>query len=185
MEAAAVAKSELRNRYRRDRELTYISGSWMHILQCAEFTNAHRIASYISYGVEPETSDLNQAIIKSGRELFIPQMQSDKSLLWFSWNGDAQSLKKKGKILEPVGGEPQDPQAIDLIIVPTLHANRLGYRLGQGGGSYDRALAEMSAWKLGLIYAGELSADELPHEPHDQRLDAVATPEMIIRFTNK
>ena len=185
MEAVGRAKSELRNRYRSDRELTYIPGSWMHILHCAEFANARRIASYISYGVEPETSDLNLAIIKSGRELVIPQMQSDKSLLWYSWNGDLKNLKKKGKVLEPIGGDVVDPTTIDAIIVPTLHANRSGYRLGQGGGSYDRALAQMSAWKIGLIYAGELSAEELPHEAHDQKLDAVSTPEMIIRFTSK
>ncbi len=183
MEAVGRAKSELRSQYRLDRELTYIPGSWLHILNSEEFTNAHCIASYISYGYEPETSDLNTAILKSGRQLLIPQLQNDNSLLWFAWDGDLKSLKKKGKVLEPHSGTPVDSATIDVAVVPTLQANRAGYRLGQGGGSYDRALTQMSAWKIGLIYAGELTAEEMPHEAHDQRLDAVATPEMIIRFS--
>ncbi len=182
MEAAAQVKRELRNRYRQDREQTYIPGSWMHILNSSEFTNAQCIASYISYGVEPETSDLNQAIVKSGRTLLVPQLQNDNSLLWFAWDGDLKSLKRKGKIYEPSTGAAVDSATIDVIIVPTLHVNRTGYRLGQGGGSYDRTLAEMKAWKIGLIYGGEVTAEDLPVESHDQALDAVATPEMIIRF---
>jgi len=185
MEAKGASKSELRNHYRRERELTYIPGSWMHILESAEINGAHRIASYISYGTEPDTSELNRLIISKGIDLVIPAMQSNLSLTWHSWNGDLSSLKKKGKVLEPTSDAVIDPATIDVVIVPTLHVNRSGYRLGQGGGSYDRALPFISGWKIGLIYSGELTAEELPVESHDQRLDAVATPEMIVRFTQK
>jgi len=184
MELRGQQKSELRSYFRKERELRYLPGSWLHILESAEFSGVKVIASYLSYGTEPETSDLNQAIIKKGLTLLIPSMQSDKDLLWYAWDGDPAKLRKKGKILEPVKGEAVDPSMIEAAIVPTLHANRSGYRLGQGGGSYDRALSKITGWKLGLIYSGELTAEELPIEPHDQKLDAVATPEMIVRFAN-
>ncbi|MSW14427.1 MAG: 5-formyltetrahydrofolate cyclo-ligase [Actinobacteria bacterium] len=185
MEPKGMSKSELRNHYRRERELTYIPGSWLHILASAEFNGVARIASYLSYGTEPDTAELNRTILAKGIDLVIPAMQSDKSLLWYSWNGEISSLKKKGKIYEPSDGTPIDPASIDVVIVPTLHANRSGFRLGQGGGSYDRALTQIHGWKIGLIYSGELTAEELPIESHDQKLDAVATPEMIVRFTAK
>jgi 5-formyltetrahydrofolate cyclo-ligase len=54
--------------------------------------------------------------------------------------------------------------------------------LGQGGGFYDRALVHLNAWKIGLVYAGELSSEELPHEAHDVPLDAAATPSIVVRF---
>ena len=183
MEASGVSKSDLRNRFRKDRELTYIPGSWLHILESAEFSGKRRIASYISYGYEPETRDLNSAIIKRGIELVLPATQKDNSLLWYLWDGNETSLKKRGKVLEPHLGTPVDSSTIDLFIVPTLHVNRSGYRLGQGGGSYDRALAGSTAWKIGLIYSHEITAEEIPVEPHDQKLDAAATPEMIVRFS--
>jgi 5-formyltetrahydrofolate cyclo-ligase len=57
--------------------------------------------------------------------------------------------------------------------------------LGQGGGSYDRALARTSAWKVALVYPGELSSEAIPSEPHDQKVDAAATAEILVRFTER
>ena len=66
----------------------------------------------------------------------------------------------------------------DLVVTPLLAFDRLGRRLGQGGGYYDRALAALRARKmvlvLGLAYVGQ-ETHGLPDEPHDQRLDAILT----------
>jgi 5-formyltetrahydrofolate cyclo-ligase len=40
----------------------------------------------------------------------------------------------------------------------------------------------LNAWKIGLVYAGELSSEVLPHETHDVPLDAAATPSIVVRF---
>jgi 5-formyltetrahydrofolate cyclo-ligase len=176
-------KQELRKRFRAERSLRDLAESWTHIIKSEEFLAAKTIASYISYGDEPQTKDLNDAILKSGKTLLLPRVLKDKSLEWLSWNGDPGALVKSGKILEPKG-EAISGSEIDIVIVPTLHANRDGYRLGQGGGSYDRALAQISAWSIGLIYSGELTVEPFPVEPHDVKLSAIATPDLIVRFTN-
>ncbi|CAN7485412.1 5-formyltetrahydrofolate cyclo-ligase [Phenylobacterium sp. LjRoot219] len=66
----------------------------------------------------------------------------------------------------------------DLVVAPLLGFDRSGRRLGQGAGYYDRALAGLRARKrvfvLGLAFAGQEIA-ELPHEDHDERLDAILT----------
>lgn len=66
----------------------------------------------------------------------------------------------------------------DLVITPLLGFDRAGRRLGQGAGHYDRVLAGLRARKavfvVGLAYAGQEIA-ELPHEDHDERLDAILT----------
>jgi 5-formyltetrahydrofolate cyclo-ligase len=66
----------------------------------------------------------------------------------------------------------------ELVVAPLLAFDRHGGRLGQGGGHYDRTLANLRAkgrvFILGLAYAGQ-EVDAIPIEPHDQRLDAVLT----------
>ena len=188
-EQLAAQKRDLRRRYRDERALInpgnptdLASYSWSHILRAHEIASQPTIASYLSYGDEPTTIDLNQAILESGKTLLLPRMLADKDLEWVAWNGEGSQLKQVSKNLwEPIGPSVADSE-IGAVIVPALHINRAGYRLGQGGGSYDRALARISAWKVGLIYASELTSEALPVEPHDQRLNAAATPTLIVRF---
>ncbi len=183
MDIANSKKRELRERFRSERSLRDLSESWTHIINSNEFQSAKTIASYISYGDEPVTKDLNELILKSGKKLLLPRMLKDMSLEWIHWNGDETKLKKVGKILEPAG-EIVSGDEINIVIVPTLHATREGHRLGQGGGSYDRALANITAWRIGLIYSGELTVEPFPVESHDIKLNAVATPDLIVRFSS-
>ena len=107
-----------------------------------------------------------------------------KVLQWVKWNGDAAALRESKKLLEPIGLPEIDVTSIDAVIVPALHIDRDGYRLGQGGGFYDRALPSMPGWKVGLVHSGEITGEPLPREDHDIRLSAAATPDLIVRFPN-
>ena len=69
-----------------------------------------------------------------------------------------------------------------IVIVPALSVDESGMRIGQGGGSYDRALVKSKAWTIALLHRGELTSEPLPVEPHDQKVKAAATPEIIVRF---
>jgi 5-formyltetrahydrofolate cyclo-ligase len=177
-------KQKLRDRYRSERALKDHVESWLHILNSTEFKSAKTIASYYSYGNEPQTQDLNAQLIARGFSVALPRVLKDLNLEWVIWDGSQESLRKSGKIMEPTG-PAISPQDLDIVIVPSLHVNHDGYRLGQGGGSYDRALSTLSAhktWTIGLIYPGELTPEPMPVEPHDVKLSAVATPDLIIRF---
>ena len=174
-------KSALRKQYRKERADRFISESWLHILSANEFKDVSKIGSYISYEFEPETSDINQRIIFSGKTLFLPRLLKNNDLEWVSWDGDESKLEKSGKTLEPVGQAVEDLD-LDVIILPALHVDRTGNRLGQGGGSYDRFLTRSNAWSIALLHRGELTSEVLPVEPHDQKVKAAATPEIIVRF---
>jgi len=176
------AKNKLRKEFRAERALRFTEESWLHVAQSSEFQRAQMIATYISYEYEPRTGDLNEALLAAGKVLVLPRMLPDKDLAWVQWSGSTQTLRKNGKVLEPIGDAIADESQIDCVIVPSLRVDRSGTRMGQGGGSYDRALARLSAWKIGLIHAGELSSELLPSEEHDQKLNAAATPTLITRF---
>ena len=174
-------KAILRDRARRERSQKFISSNFNVILKAPEIESATTIASYISYEYEPSTVEINDALLRSGKVVLLPRINGDQ-LEWVSWDGDPAKLLTKKKISEPVGPALSDLTKIQAVIVPALRIDQSGFRLGQGGGYYDRALAHMKAWKIGLVYAGELSSEVLPHEPHDVPLDAAATPSIVVRF---
>ena len=173
-------KSELRKLYRRQRADRFNTESWLHILTASELKGATNIASYISYEFEPETSDINQRLIKDGKKVFLPRLLENNDIQWVSWNGSSENLAKVEKIYEPIGDAVE--VELDVIILPALHIDRMGNRLGQGGGSYDRALSRSKAFKIALLHYGELTSEILPVQPHDEKIDAAATPEIIVRF---
>lgn len=188
------AKRKLRSHVRADRALQRNSErklfQWLHILKANEISHASTIATYISYGDEPDTSALNSQLIALKKVLVLPRILPDKSLEWVPWNGTEENLRSKNKVKEPVGTalDGDTLASIDVVIVPTLLVDRRGFRLGQGGGSYDRALAQLKSgslqlWSIALVYDGEISGNDLPNEAHDVPLNAVATPELLIRFS--
>jgi len=176
-------KSSLRTRYRRERNERYIEHSFEYLATSPEFLNSKVIASYMSYGDEPDTRQLNLELIKTCKTLLLPRINGD-NLEWVQWNGDESQLQQKKKISEPSGPAFTNLAAIEVIIVPALRIDRSGYRLGQGGGYYDRALPHLAAWSIGLIHPDEISGEDLPREPWDIPLHAAATPDLVLRFNS-
>jgi 5-formyltetrahydrofolate cyclo-ligase len=113
-----------------------------------------------------------------GFRLALPVMQGKGlPLLFRAWKpGDAMD-KGVWDIPEPRADKPAvEP---DILLVPLLAFDRQGWRLGYGGGFYDRTLAELRARKgvtaVGLGY-DQQQVDAVPHLPYDQQLDWVLTP---------
>jgi len=74
----------------------------------------------------------------------------------------------------------------DLLLVPLLAFDRAGYRLGWGGGFYDRTLAELRSSgtpvvAVGVGYSAQ-EVDAVPRDHYDARLDWVVTEADIIRI---
>ncbi len=176
------SKADLRAFYRNERSARFAEESWLHILDCAELAGAKIVASYLSYGVEPTTKDIHEKLIDRGATILLPRLLKDKDLEWVQWNGEENSLAAHGNFQEPQGFAFTELASVDVVIVPALHIDRTGNRLGQGGGSYDLALPKISGWKIGLVHHGELTSELLPAEQHDFKLDSAATPDLIVRF---
>lgn len=182
--SASSEKADLRNRYRFERRERYLDHSFAYLATSLEFAEASNIATYLSYGDEPSTVDLNTELLKNGKHLYLPRIIG-KELEWVQWQGDTSQLthsKLSKNILEPVGPAISEQSLIELIIVPALRIDRSGYRLGQGGGFYDRALSKLSGWRIGLIHPDEISSEDLPRESFDIPLNAAATPDLLLRF---
>ena len=104
-----------------------------------------------------------------------------KPLLFRRWLPGEPLVKDAMDIEIPRLGSPEvEP---DVLIIPLLAFDRKGYRLGYGGGFYDRTLAVLRAKKKIIAIGAGYSAQEVenvPHESYDQKLDFVMTEKGII-----
>lgn len=166
MASTANTKELLRQRLRQQREARYTEHNLLHLLDLPEISTASVIASYSSYGFEPDTQALNRELIASGKVLLLPRIHGDL-LEFIQWDGKLENLKNNKKIAEPVGPAWVESDAIDFIFVPALAIDPDGYRLGQGGGYYDRALSNLRAWRHGVVYTYERMEHDLPREQWD------------------
>ena len=113
-----------------------------------------------------------------GYALAMPVMQGkDKPLLFRAWTpGDIMDKGVWG-IAEPQTDKAElEP---DIVLVPLLAFDEAGWRLGYGGGYYDRTLRGLRSRKrivaVGLAYE-ESQVDAVPHLDYDERLDWVLRP---------
>ena len=65
-------------------------------------------------------------------------------------------------------------------VVPGVAFDQACRRIGRGGGHYDRMLAEMAAWKIGVAFDFQVFG-EVPYDTHDVAMDLVVTPTQTIR----
>jgi 5-formyltetrahydrofolate cyclo-ligase len=87
-------------------------------------------------------------------------------------------------ILEPKNGTAIEPKNADFIIVPSLGFNKNGFRLGRGGGYYDRFLKNLNPNKfIGLTYEKTYPCDFI-EEDHDIKVDKIITEHRIILVMN-
>lgn len=177
----STVKKELRDRLRRERIQKFIPSNFNIILKLPEIVASSTVTSYFSFGVEPSTAEINQALLEAGKRLLLPRVNGEV-LEWIEWSGDTSQLKVTKQISEPLGKPFSDLDCIDVMVVPALQIDSEGYRLGQGGGFYDRALAHLPGWKIGLVHIHELTDQNLPREAHDMALHAAATPSTVVRF---
>ncbi len=157
-------KSEFRSHIRtRIKELdhSYIISSNSRIYHKLITSNAYILAPaifiYESVNREVDTHAIIEHAQKSGKQVYFPVVHGS-GIMDFRW---------KNCIAAPSGQ--------DLIIVPGLCFLETGYRLGQGGGYYDRYLAQFPQVHTIGLCRKLLLLDNLPQEPHDIPVNQVIT----------
>ena len=135
------------------------------LLQHPFYQEAKVIATYLSFPHEFQTQGLIEQALKDGQKVLIPKTYP-KGRMDFVVYDPQQLVKTSFGLLEPQGDlEVVDASQIDLIHVPGLAFTREGYRIGYGGGYYDRYLEHFTGHTLSTVYPCQIR-DFIP-EDHD------------------
>ena len=144
-----------------------------HLQNLPLFTEAKTVLAYFSFRQEPDLSPL----FTSPKTWGFPRCVG-KELSWHIWQpGDLLHSGSYG-ILEPLPDAPKiDHSEVDLILVPAVGCDVCGYRLGYGGGYYDRMLSK-AEWEskiaIGIIVEFAVLT-QLPVDSWDQTLYGICT----------
>ena len=136
------------------------------------------VSGFSAIGDEIRPLPLLARLMRDGHPLCLPAMQGKGlPLLFREWKPGDPTRDAVWGIHEPLPSAP--PVAPDVLLVPLLAFDDRGYRLGYGGGFYDRTIAGLRARQpvvaIGLAF-DEQRVDAVPHSDNDERLDWVLTP---------
>ncbi|MFO8060733.1 MAG: 5-formyltetrahydrofolate cyclo-ligase [Bacillota bacterium] len=155
------------------------------LLSTPEYVRAHHIMFFASFGGEICTWGMMDRALDDGKKVYLPRTDPDRRRL------TPVRVRRSGGVIAnlapgPYGikepaGQAADPGSLDLVCVPALAFDREGFRVGYGGGYYDRFLRRLSpsARTVGLGYHLQV-LPRVPRGEHDQPVDAIVTEREVI-----
>ena len=175
-------KAELRSELRKARQ-EFVKERFLKTIPIAEtvihplnraLDGARVVASYLPVGSEADPSDVMTSAQSHGKPLVLPYLTTREAPLVFRfWEMGDPTETAPGGFQQPLSSQTiLEP---DLILLPMLGFDRLGNRIGQGAGHYDRALElRPSALRIGIAWSVQ-EVPAIPADPWDVPLDAIMT----------
>jgi 5-formyltetrahydrofolate cyclo-ligase len=141
-----------------------------------EYRNSKQIFTYVNMGNEVITTDIINQALTDGKVVAVPKIiKKDNTMIFV----EIQSLEELRvghfNVLEPISCEQIESDLQTIFLVPGAVFDLKGYRIGYGGGYYDRYLSNAKAlYKIGLAYDFQ-RINEIPKEEYDIAVDCVIT----------
>ena len=149
------------------------------------FNDIKIVSSFISIHSEIDTKNLNNYILNKSKILCLPViLKKNRALVFKRFSQNDKLIEGFMKIKEPPS--LNDILIPDLLFVPCLAFDNLGYRLGYGGGYYDRTFSFLKSSKkkfisIGYAYDGQ-KVSKIPKDKFDIKLDYVITEKNIYSY---
>lgn len=153
----------------------YIDEDWL---------NANVIGITISKEPEVDTYQIIRNAWEAGKEVAVPKCNPKEKTLSFRKITEFSQLESVFYgLLEPIIEQTMEvyPKDIDLLLVPGLAFTREGFRLGFGGGYYDRYLTNYNGKTLSLAFHFQV-IPEFPIEKHDIPVSKIITNDEVIKI---
>jgi 5-formyltetrahydrofolate cyclo-ligase len=191
-------RDELRVRLRQQREglrpaerIAAANGVAGSLELLPEFLVDQRVAGYWAVGGELPLHAALAALTARGQRYHLPVLQPGRQLAFAPWRSGVELRTNRYGIPEPACA-PADlaaPPSLDLVLVPLIAFDRRGYRLGTGGGFYDRSFAFLKGAArpaqpvlVGIGYSFQ-ETERLDAQDWDIQMDFVATERELIDCT--
>ena len=148
------------------------------LVQLREYEQAEKILFYMAIRNEINLLQAIKRSWKDGKSVILPRVQGT-TMECIEVDDFKQLQKGKFGILEPAKGKTVDPSQLDLVIVPGVAFDLQGYRIGYGGGYYDRLFTQYPSLKrIGVLEHGQLVTTVYP-EAHDQPMHWLITSKQL------
>jgi 5-formyltetrahydrofolate cyclo-ligase len=157
-----------------------------HLLASRLLTGQTIISGYAAMRSELDPAPLMHALHGAGHTLCLPVViGAGQPLKFREWTPASEMEDGAFGAKVPASGQWLTP---DLLVVPLLAFDAAGWRLGYGGGFYDRTLEGLRGQKpttaIGFAYAAQ-QVDSVPTEPTDQPLDAIVTEQGVQKIQRR
>lgn len=142
-----------------------------------EVAQSSVVMVYFGVGHEPDTTALIRLLLERGQQVALPVCLPHRQMEARLISGTDKMAVNRYGIPEPDHFCPVIPkEQIGAVLVPCLLCDRMGHRLGHGGGYYDRWLADYQGFTA-IVCPKTHLVDALPHEDHDLPVQLVLTDE--------
>ena len=153
-----------------------------NIIKIREFNEAKVIASFISIKTEISTKYLNDFIISLGKTICLPVILSNNDYLIFRIYDKSNKLKI-GKFGIPEPDETKKELMPDIILTPCLAFDLDGYRLGYGGGYYDKTFSKLlkishNFISIAIAYDDQ-KIEQVYHNEYDKKINYILTEKQL------
>ncbi|MFS1539327.1 MAG: 5-formyltetrahydrofolate cyclo-ligase [Candidatus Phlomobacter fragariae] len=152
------------------------------VLQHHCISSANHITLFLPFDGELNTRPLIEYLWAKNKKIYLPVLHpfSRHQLLFLHYHPDTQLIKNRFNIAEPALNlmDILPIKQLDILFVPLVAFDKQGYRLGMGGGFYDRLLANWQKkhfYPIGLAHDCQL-VDKIPVAPWDIPLPEIITP---------
>jgi 5-formyltetrahydrofolate cyclo-ligase len=154
-----------------------------NLMSIPELTGARHLLVYASFRSEVRTRELMQTLLDGGSQVSVPVVIRQDPALRAARVHCLQDLVPGALGIpepHPDALELTDIGALDAVIVPGLAFDRHGWRIGYGGGYYDRLLRQTQARTWGLAFDVQV-LDAVPHvSAHDVPIETIVTETRIL-----
>ncbi|MDA0991593.1 MAG: 5-formyltetrahydrofolate cyclo-ligase [Verrucomicrobia bacterium] len=156
------------------------------LLALPEYAAAQTVGVYLGLGGEVETQKLITHSHQAGKRVAVPAFDAQQRTYGLvELAADEPLTRGPLAIPQPAVQQPVAIAAVDMLVVPGLAFDLVGGRLGQGGGHYDRLLAQPnSCWRVALAFEFQI-LDEVPRTAKDMLMHAIITEKRIIRVVGE
>ena len=155
-----------------------------HLKGLINFKNYKIIASFISFKSEISTQFLNEFLLNNGKILCLPIIKNNSGKLNFiEYNLKTKLVSGKFGIMQP--SDLSKEFLPEIILTPCLAFDENGFRLGYGGGYYDKTFSYLKKIKHKFISIAvafdDQKIDELVHDKYDQKIDYILTEKKLYK----
>lgn len=170
-----------------DAERSYASKTVFQLLISLEsVTQATTVSSFVTFGAEIQTDAINHWLLEHKKRLVLPYISPvEKKMTFHEVHTLEELVLNDFGILEPVPTLHTEVaiSEIDCVITPGVAFDNQGYRLGYGGGFYDRffSLIEKTIPKIGIAFDCQL-VESLPVASYDMPINLLITEKGIHHF---